>query len=78
PAYRALVDSAKLQIVPLPTVEQLQAYQGQVNEKDLPHLAAACLAGGQYLVTHNTWDYFPKPGLLEVLKPGAFLERFRA
>ncbi|MBC7344814.1 MAG: PIN domain-containing protein [Clostridia bacterium] len=78
PAYRALVDSAKLQIVPLPTVEQLQAYQGQANEKDLPHLAAACLAGCQYLVTHNTRDYFPKPGPLEVLKPGAFLERVRA
>jgi predicted nucleic acid-binding protein len=77
PAYRALVHSAKLRVVPWPTVDHLEVYQGQADAKDLPHLAAACLAGCHYLVTHNTRHYAPKPGLIEVLTPGVFLERIR-
>ncbi len=68
PAYRALVQSAKLQVVPWPTVEKLETYRGQADNKGLPYLAAACLAGCQYLVTHNAKDYAPKPGLIEILK----------
>lgn len=77
PAYRALVSAANLKVAPFPSAEQVQAYRGQADEKDLPHLAAACLAGCQYLVTHNTKDYWPQPGLIEVLKPGEFLTRVR-
>jgi predicted nucleic acid-binding protein len=78
PAYRALVQSAKFRVVPWPTVDQLEVYQGQADARDLPHLAAACLTGCNYLVTHNTRHYAPKPGLTEVLTPGAYLERIRA
>lgn len=78
PAYRALLQSAKLQTHPWPTADQLAAYQGQADPKDLVHLAAACAAGCDYLVTHNTRHYTPKPGVIEVLKPGAFLEQIRA
>lgn len=41
PAYRALVQSAQLQVVPWPTVEKLETYRGQADNKGLPHLAAA-------------------------------------
>lgn len=73
PAYRVLLSAAKLQSAPEPTPEQLRTYQGQVI-----HLAAACLAGCQYLVTHNTRHYTPQSGVIEILKPGAFLERIRS
>jgi predicted nucleic acid-binding protein len=77
PAYQVLLQSAKLRTVPLPTLEQLSMYQGQADPKDLPHLVAARLAGCYYLITHNTKHYTPKPGVIEVLKPGQFLERIR-
>lgn len=77
PGYRAFLRVAKLREVPLPSPEQLNAYHGQADPKDLPHLVAACLAGCHYLVTHNTKHYVPKPGTIEVLNPGAFLERIR-
>lgn len=77
PAYRVLLQSAKLRIVPSPTPGQLAAYRGQADPKDLPHLAAACLAGCHYLVTHNT-KHYPKPQTLVVLKPGTLVERIRA
>jgi predicted nucleic acid-binding protein len=77
PAYRALLKSAKLHEVPLPSPDQLEAYRGQADPKDLFHLAAACLAGCHYLITHNTRHYAPKPSTIEVLNPGALLQRVR-
>jgi predicted nucleic acid-binding protein len=77
PAYRALLKSAKLREAPLPLPDQLKIYHRQADPKDLPHLVAACLAGCHYLITHNTRHYRPKPGIIEVLNPGAFLERIR-
>jgi predicted nucleic acid-binding protein len=77
PAYRALVQSAKLRVVPWPAPEQLAAYRGQADPKDIAHLAAACLAGCHYLVTHNTKHYAPAPSTLVVLKPSIFVERIR-
>lgn len=78
PAYRVLLQAAKLYTAPWPTPEQLIAYRGQADPKDLIHLVAACSAGCQYLVTHNTKHYAPQAGLIQVLKPGAFLEQIRA
>lgn len=78
PAFRALVRSVKLRVVPSPTAEQLAGYHGQADPEDLPHLVAACLAGCQYFLTHNTKHYAPQPGSIVVEKPGEFLERIRA
>jgi predicted nucleic acid-binding protein len=77
PAYRVLLSAAKLYTAPLPTHEQLRTYHQQADPKDLIHLAAACLAGCQYLITHNTKHYTPPSGVIEILKPGALLERIR-
>ncbi len=77
PAYRAFLKSAKLREIPLPSPDQMKLYHQQADPKDLPHLVAACLAGCHYLVTHNTRHYAPKPGTIEVLNPGALLERIR-
>lgn len=81
PVYRALLNSARLREVPSPSAEQLRAYHDQADPqadpKDLPHLVAACLADCHYLVTHNTRHYAPRPGTIEVLAPGVFLERLR-
>jgi predicted nucleic acid-binding protein len=77
PAYRMLLQSAKLQETPLPAPEQLVSYHGQADPKDLIHLVAACSAGCDYLVTHNTKHYAPKSGVIRVIKPGALLEQIR-
>ncbi|MFH1609929.1 MAG: PIN domain-containing protein [Candidatus Bipolaricaulota bacterium] len=78
PAFRALVRAAKLAVIPAPTAEQLAAYAAQADPKDLVHLAAACLAGCEFLITHNTRHYTPQSGSIIVEKPGQFLERIRA
>jgi predicted nucleic acid-binding protein len=77
PAYRAFLKSAKLPQIALPSPDQMKPYQRQADPKDLPHLVAACLAGCQYLVTHNTTDYAAERGSIEVLTPGEFVERIR-
>lgn len=77
PAYRALLKSAKLWEVSLPSAGDLQAYRGQADPKDLVHLAAACLSGCHILATHNTRDYAPPPDVIDVLTPGDLLTRVR-
>ena len=43
PAYRVLLQSAKLQTQPFPAPEQLAAYHGQADPKDLIHLVRLAL-----------------------------------
>lgn len=75
PAYRVFLKSARLREIALPSPHQMEPYERQADAKDLPHLVAACLAGCHYLVTHNSKDYAPQPGTIEVLNPAALLAR---
>lgn len=63
---------------PAPTVEDLEAIQGQADRKDLPHLATALGNGARFLVTFNVRDYRPAGGQLIVLEPGELVERLRS
>ena len=76
PAFRLLV-SRCLTIVPSPTPQELEPYQGLADAKDLPILVAALLSGCQWLVTFNTRDFQPGHPHVAVLKPGDILLRVR-
>ena len=69
PEFRLLVSRA-LRVVPDPAPEDLPAYGGQADPKDLPLLVAALRHGCPYLVTFNTRHYFPAGGAIKVLRPG--------
>jgi hypothetical protein len=76
PAFRLLV-SRCLRIVPRPAAEDLFAYAGLANAKDLPILVAAVREGCPFLVTFNVRHYQPGHPDLSVLRPGEFVLRVR-
>lgn len=76
PELRLLVSRA-LRIVPDPALEELSAYTGQADPKDLPLLVAARREACPYFVTFNTRHYFPTGKVIKVLRPGEFLLTIR-
>jgi len=77
PAYRALLRQVNPSMVPDPPAGKRQLYEDQADHDDVPILAAAVLAGAQYLVTFNVKHYYPRQGIIEVLRPGEFVTRVR-
>ena len=65
-----------LQVVPDPPPEDLVAYHGHADPKDLPLLVAAHQAGCSHLVTFNVRHYGHSPPVV-VQTPGAFLLTIR-
>lgn len=55
PAVRSVFEhymsTIRLQVVPVPTQEELKEYRGAVADEDLPVLVSAIRWGGDYLVT---------------------------
>ncbi|MFB6272534.1 MAG: hypothetical protein ABEL51_06535 [Salinibacter sp.] len=77
PAYRALLKTAKLDVAPWPSPEQLQTYRDRADPKDLVHLVEVSMADCDVLVTHNTRDYAPEAGTIGIPTPGGLLKRVR-
>jgi hypothetical protein len=73
-----LVVSRSLQVLPNPTPDELLAYRGMADGKDLPHLVAAITHGCRYLLIFNVRDYYPDPALIAVRRPGEFVTIMRA
>lgn len=69
PEFRLLVSRA-LHIVPDPAPEDLPAYAGQADPKDLPLLAAALREACPYFITFNTRHYYPTGDAIKILRPG--------
>jgi len=72
PEFRLLVSRA-LHIVSDPAPEDLAAYTGQADPKDLPLLVAALRERCPYLVTFNIRHYCPTGEALKVLRPGELI-----
>ena len=51
PAYQKYLPLLKLEVIPLPSREDLRPLSGAAEEKDLPVLASALNGGADYLVT---------------------------
>ena len=57
PIYRKYMPLLDLEIVPLPSLETIQAMAGQSVDKDLPVLASATACRADYLVTGDKKDF---------------------
>jgi len=75
--FRLLVERA-LRLVPTPSRQEVSAYRGMADPKDLPILVAAIRESCPWLVTFNVDDFRPGHPDVTVLRPGAFVERVRS
>ncbi len=76
PAFQLLVNRC-LTIVPDPAVEDLKAFEGLADDKDLPILVAAIREKCAWLVTFNGRHFQPGHEAVTVLKPGLFVQQVR-
>lgn len=76
PEFRLLVSRA-LHIVPNPAPEDLAAFTGQADPKDLPLLVTALREGCPYFVTFSIRHYFPRDETIKVMRPGELILTIR-
>lgn len=57
PAYKQYLPRLKLDIVPLPSYEEIQPYLKIIVAKDAPVLCSAKLANADYLITGDKKDF---------------------
>jgi len=76
PAFRLLV-SRCLRVVPDPRTEDLAAYAGAADPKDLAILVAAVREACPWLVTFNVLHFQPGLPQVTVLRPGALVLHVR-
>lgn len=76
PAFRLLV-SRCLEVKPDPTAAERAPYEGLADVKDLPILVAALREKCSWLVTFNTRHFQPGHPDVNILPPGAFVQRVR-
>jgi len=74
--FERLVGRA-LSIVDAPARQRLLSHTDRADWKDLPHLVAALEQGCAYLTTYNVDDYEPGHPEVDVLRPGALVQRVR-
>jgi predicted nucleic acid-binding protein len=55
--YQSYLPKLRLEIVPLPSPEALNAYFAMIADKDAPVLASAVISGADYLVTGDKKDF---------------------
>ena len=76
PTFRLLV-SRCLTVTPTPTAAERQQHLGLAHADDLSILVAALREGCPWLVTFNTRHFQPGHPDVQVLPPGAFVQRVR-
>jgi predicted nucleic acid-binding protein len=76
PIFHLLVNRS-LDIVPDPRPDDLIAYDGAADDKDLSILVAAVQAHCPWLVTFNLRHFQPGHHEVTVLQPGDFVQRIR-
>lgn len=68
---------AAVSLVPDPTIEELERFQGLAHPEDLPVLTAAVLNECRYLVTRNLQHYPKVVDTLRVVDPGQLVRKIR-
>jgi predicted nucleic acid-binding protein len=76
PAFQMLV-SRCLNVVPDPTVAEIEALSKSADAKDVPILAAAVRENCVFLTTYNIRHFQPGVETISVLKPGDLVQRVR-
>ena len=72
-----LILSRSLRTVPDPRPQDIHAYTGQADPKDLPILVAAIQTGCPYLLTFNLRHFTPTTAELTIQRPGEFVKTVR-
>ncbi|MDA8083295.1 MAG: PIN domain-containing protein [Nitrospiraceae bacterium] len=76
PAYRKYLPLLKMEVIPLPAMEEIRKLSGLTSEKDIPVLASTIRAGADFLVTGDKKDFSGLKGkfTFRILTPAEFLE----
>ncbi len=77
PEFRLLIKRC-VQVVPNPAPQDLEAYVGQADPKDLSILVAAIRENCSHLLTFNTRHFSPVANRPLVQPPGKFLQTVRS
>ncbi len=68
-AFHRLLQQVKVCVVPAPLEEALRPYEGMIENKDLPALAAAIASKADFLLTLDRMHFLPSGLGLRIKKP---------
>lgn len=80
PNFAAQLARLRLEILPDPTIEQVERWKEIIETKDAPILCAAVASGVDRFITLNTKDFTPEVATqsgLTFLTPAQFVEEIR-
>ena len=81
PIYQKYLSDLNLEIIPLPSKQEIEEYSGYISDKDVPVLVSAIKGNADFLVTGDEKDFskLKKQSRLEfeILNPSEFLDVFR-
>jgi predicted nucleic acid-binding protein len=74
--YRKYLPLLNLEVIPLPSPEEVRKLSGTTADKDIPVLASALKAGVDFLVTGDKKDFIKLKGKysFKILTPAEFLD----
>ncbi len=77
PVYEEYFPKLNLEIIPLPSAENVRRFRGHISDKDVPVLASAIMSNADFLVTGDKKDFakLKEKGSypLKILSPSDFL-----
>jgi predicted nucleic acid-binding protein len=76
PVYRKYLPLLNLEVIPLPSPEEIHKLSGLTSYKDIPVLASAVSGGVDFLVTGDKKDFIKLKGKypFKILSPAEFLD----
>lgn len=78
PIYKEYLPKVNLEIIPLPSLEDVRIYSGDISNKDLPVLVSAIKGKADFLVTGDKKDFLRlkfKAGYpFKILNPAEFID----
>ena len=81
PIYQKYFSDLNMEIIPLPSKEEVEEYCGYISDKDVPVLVSAINGNADFLVTGDEKDFskLKKHSHLkfEILNPSEFLDVFK-
>lgn len=78
PVYREYLPKINLEIIPLPSKEEVRRFLGKIAEKDIPVLISAIRGKADFLITGDKKDFAPLklkgPYPFKIVSPAEFID----
>ena len=78
PIYQTYLPKVNLEIVPIPSQEEVERYHGYTSDKDVPVLVSAINGNADFLVTGDKKDFAKLKRInditIKILSPSEFIE----